>query len=87
MVAADNVRTPLNFVARGEAPLGIVYSTDAKSEPKVRVVDVFPESSHERITYPAAATQSAGADAAPFLAFLSGLRAQALFTQAGFGKP
>jgi molybdate transport system substrate-binding protein len=87
VVAADNVRTALNFVARGEAPLGIVYATDAKSEPKVRVVDTFPTSSHEPITYPAAATSTAGPDAAGFLKFLHGPVARALFDKAGFGRP
>jgi molybdate transport system substrate-binding protein len=87
IVAADNVRTALNFVARGEAPLGIVYATDARSEPKVRVVGIFPADSHEPITYPAAATASASPEAAKFVAFLTGKEARALFDKAGFGKP
>ena len=87
VVAADNVRTALNFVARGEAPLGIVYATDAKTEPKVRVVDTFPASTHEPITYPAAATSTAGPEAAAFLKFLQGPAARALFDRAGFGRP
>jgi len=87
VVAADNVRTALNFVARGEAPLGIVYASDAKTEPKVRVVDTFPASTHEPITYPAAATSTAGPGAAAFLKFLQGPTARALFDRAGFGRP
>ena len=87
IVAADNVRTALNFVARGEAPVGIVYVTDAAVESKVRVLDVFPASSHETISYPAAATRSAGPEAAQFLRFLSGPAAKALFLKAGFGTP
>jgi len=87
VVAADNVRTALNFVARGEAPLGIVYASDAKTEPKVRVVDTFPASTHEPITYPAAATSTAGPGAAAFLKFLRGPTARALFDRAGFGRP
>ena len=87
IVAADNVRTALNFVARGEAPLGIVYATDAKAEPRVRVVDTFPASTHEPITYPAAATSTAGPEAADFLKFLQGPAARALFDKAGFGRP
>jgi molybdate transport system substrate-binding protein len=87
IVATDNVRTALNFVARGEAPLGIVYATDARAEPKVRVVDVFPESSHEPITYPAAATANAGSGAQAFLAYLHGTKARAILDRAGFGRP
>jgi molybdate transport system substrate-binding protein len=87
IAAADNVRTALTFVARGEAPFGIVYATDAKVEPKVRVVDVFPASSHEPISYPAAATVKGGADAASFVRFLTTAKAQAIFAKAGFGKP
>lgn len=87
IVAADNVRTALNFVARGEAPLGIVYATDARGEPKVRVVDTFPENRRDPITYPAAATAKAAADASGFVRFLTGPKARAIFDQAGFGKP
>ena len=87
IVAADNVRTALNFVARGEAPFGIVYATDAKSEPKVRIVDSFPASTHDPIRYPAAATVAAGPEAAAFLAFLRGPVARAIFDRAGFGEP
>jgi molybdate transport system substrate-binding protein len=87
LIPADSVRTALNFVSRGEAPLGIVYSTDAKIDPKIRVVDVFPASTHEPITYPAAATAMAGADAAGFVRFLQGATARTIFDKAGFGKP
>jgi molybdate transport system substrate-binding protein len=87
LVPADNVRTALNFVARGEVPLGIVYSSDARGEPNVRVVDTFPESSHPPISYPAAVTVTGGADAAAFVRYLRSAKAQALFDKAGFGKP
>ena len=87
VVAADNVRTALNFVARGEAPLGIVYATDALAEPKVRVVDRFPAATHAPILYPAAATAGAGTEAVAFLRFLQGEVARALFDRAGFGRP
>jgi molybdate transport system substrate-binding protein len=71
-------------VARGEAPLGIVYATDAAVEPQVRVVDLFPESSHAPITYPVAATASASPETKSFLKFLRGDAARAIFTRAGF---
>ena len=87
LVPADNVRTALNFVARGEAPLGIVYATDARIEPRVRVVDVFPADTHERIGYPAAATTKASPAAEDFVQFLCGEAAWALFAKAGFTRP
>ena len=87
IVAADNVRTALNFVARGEAPVGIVYATDARAEAKVRVLDVFPASSHAPIRYPAALTRNASGNATGFLRFLQSDRARAIFAKAGFAKP
>jgi molybdate transport system substrate-binding protein len=87
IIPADNVRTALNFVARGEAPLGIVYATDARAEKRVRVVDAFPGSTHEPIRYPAAATAVAAVDAAGFLEFLTSEPASAIFDRAGFDRP
>jgi molybdate transport system substrate-binding protein len=87
LIPADNVRTALNFVALGEAPLGIVYATDARGNDKVRVVDTFPASSHARLAYPAAATARSGSDARQFAMFLQGEVAWGLFKAAGFGKP
>ena len=84
VVPAENVRVALAYVARGEAPLGIVYATDAKAEPKVRVVAVFPNSAYPRIVYPAALTKEARPQARAFLAYLSGARAKAIFERDGF---
>ena len=84
LVRADNVRVALMYVARGEAPLGIVYATDAAVEPQVRIVDLFPESSHARITYPVAATTSASKEADSFLKFLRSDAARGIFAKAGF---
>jgi molybdate transport system substrate-binding protein len=81
---ADNVRNALAFVARGEAPLGIVYATDAKAEPAVKVVDVFPEDSHPPILYPVALTRSAKADAQAVLQHLQSTGAAADFEAQGF---
>ena len=82
---AENVRAALQFVALGEAPLGIVYQTDATAEPGVRVVGTFPEDSHEPIIYPAAlTTDSANPDAAAFLDYLQGSTARAIFEEQGF---
>lgn len=86
LLPAENVRTALTYVARGEAPLGVVYATDAKAEPKVRIVGVFPASSHPPIVYPGAVTAaSRNSAAAGFLGFLQGPRASAIFKRQGFG--
>jgi len=84
---ADNVRTALAYVARGETPLGIVYGTDAKSDPKVRVVATFPANTHPPIVYPAALTVQAQPAAEKFLTYLQSPDAQAAFIKAGFSKP
>src|SRR5215475_9230453 len=80
----ENVRAALTLVARGEAALGIVYATDAKAEPNVKVVGVFPETSHPPIVYPVALTMSAKADAAQYFAFLQSQTAKAVFEGYGF---
>ena len=85
---ADSVRAAMAFVARGEAPLGIVYATDAKAEPRVRVAAEIPATSHAPIVYPAARVVAArGARADGFLHFLSGPEARAVFERAGFDPP
>jgi molybdate transport system substrate-binding protein len=82
---AENVRAALAYVARGEAPLGIVYATDAAAEPKVKIVATFPRDSHPPIIYPFAVTASAKGDAAGrFLAFLQGPAAHTIFAAKGF---
>lgn len=81
---AQNVRAALVLVARGEAPLGIVYETDAKIDPGVKVVGVFPEDSHPPIIYPVAATTNARPDAATYLAFLRTQAAKTIFEHYGF---
>lgn len=82
---AENVRAALLLVARGEAPLGIVYSTDAAAEPGVRIVATFPADSHPPITYPAALTrESKNADAKSFLDFLRSAKARTVFEKQGF---
>ena len=84
LVRADNVRTALAFVARGEVPLGIVYETDARIDKQVRIVDLFPANSHLPISYPIALTTTANAKAAAFLEFLHGPTGAAAFEKYGF---
>ena len=82
---ADNVRAALLLVSRGEAPLGIVYKTDAAADPKVRIVDSFPDDSHPPIIYPVAViAASANPDAAAYLAYLKSPTAAAAFEKQGF---
>jgi molybdate transport system substrate-binding protein len=84
IVRAENVRAALAFVARGEAPLGIVYRTDALAEKRVRIVDEFPQDSHPPIIYPIALTARAGPEAQRFLNFMVGGTAAPIFRQYGF---
>ena len=82
---ADNVRAALLLVSRGEAPLGIVYTTDAAADPKVKVLATFPEDSHPPILYPVAVTKdSSNPDAQGFLTYLRGAGPKAAFEKQGF---
>jgi molybdate transport system substrate-binding protein len=84
LVRADNVRTALAFVAKGEAPLGIVYATDALIDKQVRIVDTFPDNTHVPVVYPVALVSQANEDAAKFVKYLRSATAQAVFRKYGF---
>lgn len=88
LAMADNVRVALTYVARREAPLGIVYASDAAAEPGVRVVATFPFASHPPILYPAATiagrSPEMGLASAAYLAFLRSPSAAAIFMANGF---
>jgi molybdate transport system substrate-binding protein len=84
IVRAENVRAALAFVARGEAPLGIVYRTDALAEKRVRIVDEFPADSYPPVTYPVALTTHASPQAQQFEDFVTGDAAKAIFRKFGF---
>jgi molybdate transport system substrate-binding protein len=85
LAQSDTVRVALAFVARGEARLGIVYATDARAEPRVKTVDVFPASSHPPILYPIALTASSiNRDAAAFVTYLKTPAASRRFVEQGF---
>jgi molybdate transport system substrate-binding protein len=84
LARAENVRAALEYVARGDAPLGIVYRTDALVEKQVRIVGVFPASSHAPIVYPVALTRHAGEGATRYLEFITSAGAQPIFRKWGF---
>ncbi len=84
LAMTENVRAALALVAREEAPLGIVYETDAKAEPKVKVIGAFPPQSHPPIVYPAALTAIAKSEAASYLDFLQSAAAKTIFENRGF---
>lgn len=85
LAQTENVRAALLLVSRGEAPLGIVYATDAVSDPSVTVVATFPADSHPPVIYPVALTKdSAHPDAAALLAYLRSPAARVYFERQGF---
>jgi len=84
LAMAENVRAALVLVARGEAPFGIVYETDAKIDASVKIVGVFPEDSHPPIVYSVALTANAKPDAVPYLAFLRTPAVKTIFERYGF---
>ena len=84
LASAENVRAALALVGRGEAPLGIVYETDAKIEKNVKIVGHFPEGSHPPIVYPMALTANAKPEAARYLGFIRSSLAKTIFETYGF---
>jgi molybdate transport system substrate-binding protein len=87
LARGENVRAALMYVGRGEAPLGIVYATDALVDKNVRVVDTFPANTHEPIVYPAALTKAAKSEAAGFVTYLFSPHAHEMFIKYGFTDP
>lgn len=88
LAPTENVMAAMILVARGEAPLGIVYGSDAAADERVRVIDTFPETTHPPIVYPAAVTARSNApDAAKFLAFLSSPDGRSILKDLGFTNP
>jgi molybdate transport system substrate-binding protein len=86
LARAENVRAALLLVERGEAPLGIVYATDARAA-RVVVLGAFPPESHAPITHPFALTRRAAPGAAALLAFLTGAHAAPVWRRLGFALP
>jgi molybdate transport system substrate-binding protein len=81
---SDNVRSALALVASGEAPLGIVYRSDAVAEPKVSIITSFPKESHDKILYPAASIKESGKSTETFLQFLRSQQSKAILERNGF---
>jgi len=82
---AENVRAALLLVSRGEAPVGIVYQTDAAADANVKIIGTFPEEAHPPIIYPLALTANAtNPDAEAFLAYIKSAKAKPLFEAQGF---
>jgi len=81
---AESVRAALTLVARSEAALGIVYSTDARVEPGVKIVATFPADTHPPIIYPVAATATAKPEARQYLDYLHSSAAKAVLERYGF---
>ncbi len=85
---AENVRAALMLVARGEAPLGVVYGSDAQAEPAVRVVATFPEATHPPIVYPVAVTtKSEGTAAETLMTFLRSPEVASILQSRGYRPP
>jgi molybdate transport system substrate-binding protein len=86
VATAENVRATLLLVERGEAPLGIVYATDAAASKQVKVVATFPSDSHAPITYPFALLKRAEGDAKAkaLFAYLTGPEAKEVYRSFGF---
>ena len=85
LAPAENVRATLLLVSRGEAPLGIVYQTDANSDKGVQVVGTFPDNTHPPIIYPIAVVAASTNPGAPgYIAFLRSPAARPIFEKQGF---
>lgn len=84
LARGENVRAALALVERGEAPLGIVYATDALAAPGVTVLATIPSASHPPIVYPLALLDGAGKEAEGFYRFLLSAEGRAIFTRHAF---
>ncbi len=85
LARTEDVRGALLLVERGEAPLGIVYATDAAVSKGVKVAATFPADSYDPVTYPFAVTKAGDTpEARALLVFLAGPEARAIFEKRGF---
>lgn len=85
LARAEDVRAGLLLVERGEAPVGIVYATDAAASHAVMIAGTFPENTHDPVAYPFAVVKSGDTpEARALMTFLSGPEARAIFEKRGF---
>ena len=85
LARTEDVRAALRFVELGEAPVGIVYATDAAISPKLMVAGTFPADSHDPVTYPFAVIKTGdNPEARAFMTYLTGAEARAIFARRGF---
>ena len=87
LAPVEDVRVALALVARDEAPLGIVYRTDALAEPRVRIVDTFPAASHPPIVYGMVEIEGATPAARAFARFAASGAARPIWSRHGFRAP
>jgi len=87
IVAAQDVRTALSYVERGEAPVGIVYATDAAATEKVSVAFRIPSDLYPKIVYPMVIVKGANRRARELYEYLKSPEAWDAFEKAGFTKP
>ncbi|MCG3267944.1 molybdate ABC transporter substrate-binding protein [Yoonia sp. I 8.24] len=87
LAEVDNVRAALALVARGQAPIGIVYATDARVSDAVQIIATFPTNSHAPIRYTGALTAQGGDSGAAFLNMIAAAQGQMVFSEAGFLPP
>lgn len=84
LAETENVRAALALVARGEAPLGVVYATDAQAESGVVILHRIAGDTHDPIIYPVAMTPGDNPQALEFMQFLKSDTAVEIFRQHGF---
>ena len=84
-LASLSDKAALALVERNEAPLGIVYGSDAVASKGVKVVGTFPEASHQKVEYPLAIVDGhRNAAVSAFYDYLKGPEASAIFKRYGF---
>jgi molybdate transport system substrate-binding protein len=85
LARTDDVRSALLLVERGEAPVGIVYATDAAVSKAVTIAGTFPADSHDPVSYPFAVVRAGDTpEARALMTFLAGPLARAIFVNRGF---